>query len=54
MARCLKVGIAEPEEAAIATQRFAKHAPAVTNMDATIKELLEAVFSIGLHRGYLM
>jgi hypothetical protein len=51
---CLKGGIAEPEEAATAMQRFAKHAPAVTNMHAIIKELLEAVFSIGLRRGYVM
>jgi hypothetical protein len=43
--------MAEPEEAVIAMQRFAKQAPASTNMHATIKELLKAVLPIGLRRG---
>jgi hypothetical protein len=36
----------EPKEMAIARQQQCKHAPAVTNMQATTEEPQEAVFSI--------
>jgi hypothetical protein len=37
----------EPEETSIARQRLGKHIPAATNTQATLKEFLETVFSVG-------
>jgi hypothetical protein len=42
----LKGRIAEPEGTAIARKRRGKHVPTETDTHATIKELLEAVFSM--------
>jgi hypothetical protein len=39
--------IMEPEETSITRQRLSKHVPAATNTQATIEELLEAMFSVG-------
>jgi hypothetical protein len=38
----------EPEETAVAMQRFGKHVPTAINTRATIDELLDAVFSMRL------
>jgi hypothetical protein len=50
----LKVGIAEPEKTPVSRQRVCKHVSmatssltTVTDMHATIEELLEAVSSVG-------
>jgi hypothetical protein len=39
-----KAGIVEPEQTAVARQRFGKHVPAATNTHAAIQELLDSVF----------
>jgi hypothetical protein len=36
----------EPEETAVARQPLGKHVPGATNAHSTIKELLDAVFSM--------
>jgi hypothetical protein len=43
----LKASSSELEETAVARERLGKHVPAATNTDATIEELLEAVFYVG-------
>jgi hypothetical protein len=42
----MKAAIADREKTFAANQRQAKHVSAVTNNHATIKKLLEAVFSM--------
>jgi hypothetical protein len=42
----LKFGIVEPEEMAFARLQLDKHMSAVTDMHATIEELLEIMFSM--------
>jgi hypothetical protein len=42
----LKAGTVKQEEAAIATQWHGKHVSTAMNLQATIKELLEVVFSV--------
>jgi hypothetical protein len=44
----------EPEESKIAAQKLGKQVPAATNMQATIEELLETVFSVGQLRDCIM
>jgi hypothetical protein len=43
--QCLKSGIKESEENAVAMQRLAKHIPMSTNTHATV-EVLDALFSV--------
>jgi hypothetical protein len=42
----MKSGIVEPENKAVARQRLRKHVSPATHKQATIGELLEAVFSL--------
>jgi hypothetical protein len=41
-----KAGTAKPQETSIARQRFCKHFPVATDTNATIRELLEIMFSV--------
>jgi hypothetical protein len=47
----LEARIVEPEETDVARERLGKHASSSTDTHATIRELLETVFSIRLCRG---
>jgi hypothetical protein len=42
----LEAGIAEPEQKVVARKQLDKHSSAATNTNATIGELLEAMFSM--------
>jgi hypothetical protein len=48
MVTILSAGIVEPEETVVARELFCKHVSTATRLhDATIKELLERLFSVG-------
>jgi hypothetical protein len=50
MILCLKAGIVEPKEKAVARHQLSKYIPAAINTNTTIGELLDVVFSTSTSR----